>query len=89
MLEGVRSRIRLWEADMHQAGQSPEEVRECVAGRVSFFLGERAARKVLEPVGRNNQNLLAVVEPVLGEFLGQRAAARVVNGLVEAILLTR
>jgi anti-sigma factor RsiW len=86
ILDSVRSKLRGRESRRDQE-LSPEEVRKRVAGQVGRFLGCRGARKILEPVSPNNQDLLSVVEPVLGEFLGRSAAAALVDCVVETAIV--
>jgi hypothetical protein len=86
MLDGIRSRVRGWNS-RREHELDPETVRQLVASRIGPFMGSRAARKVLESVAPNNQNLFAVVEPVLGEFLGRSAAASLVDHVVESAIV--
>jgi anti-sigma factor RsiW len=68
-----------------KAGRSPEPdaMRESVAHGVGEFLGDHAARHVLEPVSGDNRDLLSTVEPMFREFLGPGAAAALVNHMVD------
>jgi len=87
ILQGVQLKIHQWEAGQSKPESGAEAVRSRVAHQVGLFLGHQAARKILEPVSLDNQNLLSVVERVLGEFLGPRATASVVNDFVSATLV--
>jgi hypothetical protein len=85
--EGIRQRIGAWETTRRDPEQSDEAVRGRVAKQIAPFLGNGAALKVLEPMRGGNQHLLATVEEVLGEFLGPRAAAALVNRVVDTAIV--
>ena len=57
-----------------------------VAAEIAPFLGHRAADRLLRSVSENGQDLLCVIEPVLANFLGERAAAELVSHLVDTAI---
>jgi hypothetical protein len=57
-----------------------------VAAEIAPFLGHRAAGRLLRSVSQNGQDLLCVIEPVLANFLGDRAAAELVSHLVDTAI---
>jgi hypothetical protein len=81
--EGVRRRIINWETARRKPEHSDEKIRNRVATQIAPFLGNAAARKVLEPIHGDNQRFLAGAEGVLGEFFGRGAAADLVSRVVE------
>jgi anti-sigma factor RsiW len=87
ILEGVLAKIRQWEAGRRSPETSGAAVRQRVAERIAVFLGSTAAGKVLDPVSEDNRDLLSRVEPILGEFLGPKAAASLVNHLVDVAIV--
>jgi len=84
---GIHSRIQQWKASHASLERRAEAERSLVASQVSAFLGIRATRRVLEPVYPDNHNLLSLLEPVLGEFLGRGAAATLVNHVVDTAIV--
>ena len=87
ILEGVLAKIRQWEAGRRGSETNSAAVRQSVAERIAVFLGSTAAGKVLDPVSEDNRDLLSRVEPILGEFLGPKAAASLVNHLVDVAIV--
>ena len=83
--DGIQSKIRQWRDDEPRC-LSAEVVRGRVAHQVGRFLGGQAAHRVLELVSPNNHNLYAVLEPLLGEFLGRSATASLIDRCVDATI---
>lgn len=84
---GVVSKIRDWEVAQREPEMSAKAIRGRVADHIGCFLGIRAAHRVLDPVSPNNQDLLSILEPVLGEFLGPGAAAALIDHVVDTAIL--
>lgn len=82
LLTQMRTALHLWE---EQSLEGAAKGR--VATRIAPFLGNAATDKILEPVPDTGENLLSTVEPVLALFLGNRAAAHLVNRVVDTALL--
>ena len=59
-----------------------------VAAEIAPFLGHQAAGQLLRSVSGKNDDLLCVIEPVLANFLGERAAAELVSHLLETLVLS-
>ena len=59
-----------------------------VAAELAPFLGQQAAGRLLRSVSGKNDDLLRVIEPVLANFLGERAAAELVSHLLETAVLS-
>jgi hypothetical protein len=57
-----------------------------VAAEIAPFLGHRAANRLLGSVSENGEDLLCIIEPVLANFLGDRAAAELVSHLVDSAI---
>jgi hypothetical protein len=83
MLAQMRSAIEEWE----KAARNGEPVKRRVATEILPFLGPKATEYVMQPVAESGENLLSSIEPVLALFLGGRAAARLVNHVVDSALL--
>jgi len=86
LLARIRSSIRNWEAQRSAAGWG-EAVKFRTAREIGPFLGNNGARILLRPVSDDGCNLLSTIEPVLGEFLGKRAASELVSRVVEAAIM--
>lgn len=82
LLTQMRSALHLWEAHATDGAAKGR-----VATRIAPFLGNAATDKILQPVPDSGENLLSTVEPVLALFLGNRAAAHLVNRVVDTALL--
>jgi hypothetical protein len=53
---------------------------------IAPFLGERAASRLLRSVSENGQDLLSAIEPVLANFLGDKAAGELVGHLLDTAM---
>lgn len=88
--EDVLARIRLaidnWTAEP-AAQRTGEPLKQRVAHEIAPYLGAQASRRIVTGVADSCEDLLSTVEPVLALFLGGRAAARLVDHLVEAVLV--
>jgi anti-sigma factor RsiW len=82
-LEKVLAGIRAWDAAAHTPGR-PAALRRRVADEVAPYLGPQGAETVLASVSDGNADLLSNIEPVLALFLGCRAAASLVDHIVDA-----
>lgn len=87
ILERVLSGMRDAEARTAQPGQTPADIKLRVAGEVGPFLGDHATQTILSTVSPGGDNLLSSVEPVLALFLGSRAAARLIDHVVERAIM--
>ena len=56
-----------------------------MADHLKSVLGTLASRRVLQPVGPDNRDLFATVEPVLAEFLGPQAASALIDCFAEGL----
>ena len=75
----VLTTIRHWEADTSAVESLTSTIRGRVAECVAAFFGNAAARAILDPVPEDGRNLLSTAEYTLGEFLGHKAAAALIN----------
>jgi anti-sigma factor RsiW len=69
-------------AKPHHSG----EIRQKVVSALSPFLGLSAANRLLAPLSGSGRDLLPIVEPVLVNFLGERAAAELVSHLIDTAM---
>ena len=84
-LEALRARLQELIAERarpHRLG----EIQQKVASALAPFLGPMAAGRLLFPVSGNGRELLPIVEPVLVNFLGERAAAELVGHLIDTAM---
>jgi hypothetical protein len=58
-----------------------------VAAEIGPFLGKQAAQRLLDPVSDTGEDLLCSIEPVLAGFLGEEAAAELVNRVVDVAIV--
>ena len=82
LLTQMCAALHLWEEQSREGAAKGR-----VATRIAPFLGSAATDKILQPVPDSGENLLSTVEPVLALFLGNRAAAHLVNRVVDTALL--
>jgi hypothetical protein len=86
MFADIQNAIRKWSAEQSRERTGPG-LRRRVAHQITPYLGSAAAHRVLGGVSETGDNLLSTVEPVLALFLGVRAASRVVDRVVETVLV--
>jgi len=82
-LEQILSRIRDW-----AKASEPEKVRarRRVAEMLSPYFGSAGAWQVVQPLREGSGELLGSIEPVLATFLGEKAAAKLMTDIVDAVL---
>jgi hypothetical protein len=86
LLAGLRDQIGKWDALRHATPDDRAQQRRNVAAALAPFIGEVAARKLLEGVSEDGRNLLSTLEPVLARFLGSSAASELVSHLVDSAI---
>lgn len=64
-----------------------EALKGRVAAQIGPFLGKHAARRLLEPVSGNGEDLLCSIEPILAGFLGDEAASDLVTHVVDTVIV--
>jgi anti-sigma factor RsiW len=84
----LQARLKERIAERTRAGGRGGMLQLKVAAEIAPFLGHRAADRLLQSVSENGQDLLCVIEPVLANFLGEKAAAELVNHLVDSAIET-
>lgn len=85
-LHGIRAAMHQLDTRRSSAEWTGEALKSRVAEVIVPYLGEEGARTVLLRVEDNGCNLLNTLEGVLADFLGKRAAAELVNVVVEQAL---
>jgi hypothetical protein len=88
-LNGIRAAMHQWDAQRSSPEWTGEALKIRVAQVIEPYLGEEGARTVLLKVEDNGCNLLSTLEGVLADFLGKRAAAELVNQVVDEALAGR
>lgn len=86
MLSRIRGAIGQWSARRAREDNIPA-VKGRVAAEIAPYLGPRASGWILEAVSESADNLLSKVGPVMALFLGERAASRFVDHVVEDVLV--
>lgn len=85
-MSGILQGIRAWEATLSDA-RYHQMVKQRATREIGQYLGEQAAQRLVQPVAQDGKNLLSTIEPVLAEFLGSRAAFRLVSHVVDAAIV--
>lgn len=83
---GIQNAIEEWNTSA-TARNSPAILKLRTAREIAPFLGRRASFKVLRCVSDTGEDLLSAIEPVLALFLGSRAAGRLVDHVVDTVLI--
>lgn len=81
----LQAQIGRLEAGLQRPELSGEGLRIRMTDHLKSVLGTLASRRVLQPVGPDNRDLFATVEPVLAEFLGPQAASAMIDRFAEGI----
>jgi hypothetical protein len=82
----VLSGIREWAARRNDEDPDAQMVKGRVAAELAAYLGTDGATKALQPV-TDNQKLLPALESVLAIFLGCRAAARLIQRIIDRAIV--
>ncbi len=86
-IAGLVAKMRAWEAARGGPDKMSEEVQGRVAQALQAYLGPKGTRDVLHRVSRDGSDLLSVIEPVLGLFLGRKAASELVTHIVDRAIV--
>ena len=86
MFAEIQNAIRNWES-RPAPNRGGAAMRGEVARKIAPFLGPRASAHILSGVSGNGEDLLSTIEPVLALFLGNRAASRLVDRIVDSVLV--
>jgi hypothetical protein len=87
VLARLRDAMEAWERSQQQSSRNGSHVKLRVATEIAPFLGPQATNAILKTVTETDDNLLSTLEPVLGLFLGNRAASRLVGHVVDSALI--
>jgi len=83
----VLAGIRHWTARQTQEQPHDRSIKERTATKIGPYLGPAGAVTVLNKVSAQGDDLLSVIEPVLANFLGCRAARRLMSQVVEQVIM--
>ncbi len=86
MMAAILGSIKQWNS-RQSSGCSGPGLKSRVAKEIAPYLGERAANQLLATVSDTGHDLLSTIEPLLGEFLGPKAAADLVTRLVDRAIV--
>jgi hypothetical protein len=86
-LSKLFDRIREWESTRPAPEVRGPVIRERAAREVELFLGGEAAARLTQPISDDGNNLLPTIGPVLGRFLGKRAASHLSSHIVEVAVV--
>jgi hypothetical protein len=87
MLASILNGIHKWDAGRSDPGRWGDALKKRVAGAIGPFLGNSGTSKLLQPVAEDGRDLLSTIEPVLANFLGERAASQLVSHVVDAAIV--
>ena len=82
-LSSLLTRIRHWESGRPKPEVRGPALRLRVALEIGPYLGGNAARRIMESVSDDGGNLLPAIQPLLGCFLGKKAASHLSTRIVE------
>jgi hypothetical protein len=85
-LAKLRTRLRNLQAIQSRPERRGKQLKHRVTMELGAFLGRQAVQSLLKPVAENGENLLSTIEPVLANFLGDRAAAELASRVVDAAI---
>jgi hypothetical protein len=83
LLARIRTGIEQWQADKQRPEGAAEALKDSVVGQLAPYLGDSGARRLLQTVSPDGHDLFSAIEPVLANFLGDRAASQLVNTIVD------
>jgi hypothetical protein len=87
LLSKIQASIQQWQAGVPDAAGAAEGLKQAVMEHLVPYLGDRGARQVMQGISPDGHDMLSAIEPVLANFLGYRAAAQLVNVIVETKLV--
>ena len=88
-LSDLLSQIRCWESSLPVPELRSLTIRSRAAQELKVFLGGNAAQSALQPVSQDAGNLLPAIQPLLGRFLGRKAASLLSSHIVEVAVVRR
>ena len=88
-LSDLLSRLRSWESSLPVPELRGLTIRSRAAQELKVFLGGNAAQSALQPVSQDAGNLLPAIQPLLGRFLGRKAASLLSSHIVEVAVVRR
>jgi anti-sigma factor RsiW len=86
-LASLLANVRAWETARGGPEKLSPAVQDRVAEALQTYLGARGTGDVLLRVSPDGSDLLSVVEPVLGLFLGCKAASALVTHIVDRAIV--
>ncbi len=87
VLAGLMASIISWKVSRAEPDGKADAVTLRVASELGSYLGRNGTDRIMESVSYNAENLLSTVEPLLALFLGARAAAVLVNRIVDTAIV--
>jgi hypothetical protein len=86
-LSDLLSHLRRWESSLPAPELRGITIRSRVAQELGVYLGGNAAQSVLRPVSDDAGNLIPTIQPLLGRFLGRKAASLLSSHIVDVAVV--
>jgi hypothetical protein len=81
------NRLRDWDAGRPAPEVRGPVIRQRAERELGLFLGGNAAWQITQPVSDDGENLVPSIRPILGRFLGLKAASHLSSHIVEIAVL--
>jgi anti-sigma factor RsiW len=88
-LSSLLTHLRSWESSLPAPEMRGVIIRLRAAKELGVYLGGSAAQHVLQPVSDDAGNLIPSIQPLLGLFLGRKAAAHLSSHIVDLAVVRR
>uniref|UniRef100_Q01PL3 Zinc-finger domain-containing protein n=1 Tax=Solibacter usitatus (strain Ellin6076) TaxID=234267 RepID=Q01PL3_SOLUE len=86
-LANLLSHLRSWESGLPAPELRGITIRSRAAQELGVYLGGDAAQSVLGPVSDDAGNLIPTIQPLLGRFLGRKAASLLSSHIVDVAVV--
>ena len=86
-LSDLLSHLRSWESSLPAPELRGMTIRSRAAQELGVYLGGNAAQRALESVSDDAGNLIPTIQPLLGRFLGRKAAYLLSSHIVDVAVV--
>jgi hypothetical protein len=88
-LSNLLSHLRSWESSLPAPELRGITIRSRAAEELGVYLGGNAAQYVLQLVSDDAGNLIPTIQPLLGRFLGRKAASHLSSHIIDVAVVRR
>jgi hypothetical protein len=88
-LSHLLSHLRSWETSLPAPKLRGITIRSRAAEELGVYLGGNAAQNVLQLVSDDAGNLIPTIQPLLGRFLGRKAASHLSSHIIDVAVVRR